>query len=153
MLGVAQVWKTRASDSSCGLCCWAGVGRRHRHGLVSSADCTLCSQAPEFIDHLFMRCVFSREVWYKVLRRCGWEHLSPAATDRLVEWWLASRKWVPKPRRRVFDSMVFTVTWSICLKRNDRAFNRVSSAAGSTWNLLSLSARARLVDWSRLIGE
>jgi hypothetical protein len=145
------------ADSSCGLCRWAGVGWRSVDITTDSRRLQLCSQAPEFIDHLFMCCVFSSEVWYKVLRHCGLEHLSPAAPDRLVEWWLASRKRVLKPRHRAFDSMVFAVAWSIWLERNDRVFNRVSSdpsaTAGSTWNLLSLWVRARLVDWSRLIGE
>jgi hypothetical protein len=163
ILGAPQVWKTRA-PSKCRFFMWTLLlGRswmaecHHRHGLASSADCTLCSQALEFIDHMFICCVFSKEVWFKVLRRCGWDHLLPAAPGPLVEWWLASRKRVPKPRRRVFDSTVLAVTWSIWLVRNDRAFNRVSSdpnvMAAKAWDLLSLWAHARLVDWSRLLGE
>jgi hypothetical protein len=35
---------------------------RHRHGLSSDSDCTFCCQKSEFIDHLMVQCVYSREI-------------------------------------------------------------------------------------------
>jgi hypothetical protein len=42
----------------------------------------------ESVYHLLLACVYSREVWFKVLRRCGWQGLAPSMDDCLIEWWL-----------------------------------------------------------------
>jgi hypothetical protein len=38
------------------------VERRMRHDLQQNADCALCAQDDETIDHLLTSCVFTREV-------------------------------------------------------------------------------------------
>jgi hypothetical protein len=163
ILGAPQLWKSRAPNK-CRFFMWTlllsrcwTAERRHRHGLSSSANCSLCSQELEHIDHLFLQCAFSREVWFKVLRRCGWHHFAPDPFDCLVDWWLTSKKLVTKPRHRALDSMVISVCWSIWLQRNERLFSREisdpTSVAGSSWNMLAMWARASLVDWSRLVNE
>jgi hypothetical protein len=35
------------------------AGRRWRHGLQDSAECALCSQEDETVDHLLLDCVFA----------------------------------------------------------------------------------------------
>jgi hypothetical protein len=163
ILGAALLWKSRA-PSKCRFFMWAllldrcwMVERRHRHDLCSSDECTLCSQAPEHVDHLFLQCAFSREVWFRVLQRCGWAHLSPEPHDQLIDWWLTARKRVTKPRRRAFDSTAIGVTWNIWLQRNEKVFGcgnvDPASVVGSSWNMLAMWARENLVDWSRLIDE
>jgi hypothetical protein len=56
--------------------CWTS-DRRRQHGLTSMVDCALCSQAGESIDHLLIGCVFSREVWHRVLSRFDWQLTLP----------------------------------------------------------------------------
>jgi hypothetical protein len=51
------------------------------HGLPNSGPCILCAQEDETVDHLLLTCVYSREVWFKVLRRCGWQRLAPSMHD------------------------------------------------------------------------
>jgi hypothetical protein len=45
--------------------------RLHQHGLHNDAVCTLCAQGTEMLYHLLAGCVFTREVWFKLLCRCS----------------------------------------------------------------------------------
>jgi hypothetical protein len=79
------------------------------HDLPNSGPCILCSQEYESVNHLLLACVYTREVWFKILRRCGWQGLVPTVDDCLIEWWLRSRKVVHKPRRKAFNSLFILV--------------------------------------------
>jgi hypothetical protein len=41
------------------------------HGLQDDNTCALCPQASETPAHLLLSCVYSRELWFLVLRRLG----------------------------------------------------------------------------------
>jgi hypothetical protein len=110
--------------------------------LESRSVCPVLSRA---IDHLFTQCVFVREIWFKVFRRCGWQHLTPSADALTVDWWLRSHMVVEKPRRHAFDSLVCLVIWLCWLQRNDREFH--TKRAWKLW------CCANLVSWSLLLGE
>lgn len=102
------------------------VERRKRHGLQPNDDCVLCAQESESSDHLFVTCVFSRELWHRLLVTIGFTHLCPSTNDRLMDWWLSSRSLVPEGYRRGFDSLVLLMTWMIWKVRNRRTFDHVS---------------------------
>ena len=78
---------------------WTG-DRRKRHGLQDDDLCALCDQASETTDHLLLSCVYSTEVWFRILMRCGRNMLAPTDTDLLLSWWLQSREALP-PRIRL----------------------------------------------------
>jgi hypothetical protein len=40
------------------------------------------------IDHLLVAYVFSRELWFGLLRRYGWQALTPQQGATFSEWWL-----------------------------------------------------------------
>jgi hypothetical protein len=101
--------------------CWT-FERLQRHGLQNHDPCTLCSQGVGTIDHLFMQCVVSWEIWYKLLHRCGWNLLAPSDADQLIDWWLCSRKLVTNARHKAFDSLVVLITSSLWLERNSRVY-------------------------------
>jgi hypothetical protein len=84
-----------------------GVGLQR--GLPNNGPCAFCDQEVEMVDHLLVGHAFSRETWFKTLRHCGWSQATPAAEDRFTDWWLRSRKWVPKLGRKAFDSLVILV--------------------------------------------
>nr|AWA44606.1 UPI0001A870D1 related cluster [Saccharum spontaneum] len=65
------------------------------------------------MDHLLIACVFCREVWYKVLQVLGLQQLTPNLVESFCEWWLQTRKRVPKAHRRGFDALVLLVSWMI----------------------------------------
>ena len=103
--------------------CWTAA-RRKRHGLQDDDSCALCAQSSETIDHLLVACPFSREVWFKVLRKVGWDTaLLHVPTDFFTTWWTKARKQIPKTYRRGFDSLVVLVCWLIWKERNHRTFD------------------------------
>ncbi|GJN32057.1 hypothetical protein PR202_gb20530 [Eleusine coracana subsp. coracana] len=102
-------------------------------------------------------CVVSREVWFKVLRRMGWQQLAPSPHDSMVDWWIEARKRVAKACRRAFDSLVVLVVWSLWVERNARVFRQRSKSttalATHVLDELDWWCRAGSVDRSRCFGE
>lgn len=86
------------------------VERRHRHGLQHDAACCLCDQHDETSDHLLASCIFTREVWHRLLANAAATHLGPAGDARLADWWLRCREAVPGDLHRGFNSMVLLVS-------------------------------------------
>jgi hypothetical protein len=163
ILGAKEIWMVRApSKCKCFLRllvfdrCWT-ADRRRRHGLQDSASCALCAQEVETVDHLSASCVFTREVWFQILNRFGWKALTPVKPPSFASWWLGVRKRVAWPRRKVFDSVLTLVAWSIWLERNERVFRAVSMQPAQTvigvMVELDCWCRASLVDRSSLTGE
>ena len=97
--------------------------RRRRHGLRAEAACALCSQHDETVDHLLIACVFSRDVWSRLLMRAGLLRLTPTDGSALQDWWISSRQQIPHSFCCAFDSMVIIVSWNVWKERNDRTFN------------------------------
>jgi len=56
--------------------------RRRRHGLQDDASCALCDQEDETADHLLLGCVFTREVWHRLLRSFRLPLQPPATPSR-----------------------------------------------------------------------
>jgi hypothetical protein len=99
------------------------ASRRASHGLQEDNACTLCSQAPETPARLLAFCVYSRELWFLVLRRHGMLHVLPSANVvECVDWWLPARKRIPKAFRNNFDTMSLLACWLIGLQRNTHVF-------------------------------
>lgn len=70
-----ELWQVRAPNK-CKFLAWLILhgrvwtsDRLHQHGLNDNDSCALCAQEAETMDHLFLTCVYSRETWFKVLRR------------------------------------------------------------------------------------
>jgi hypothetical protein len=120
--------------------CWTAE-RRQRHHLQDNADCNLCGQAVETIHHLLLGCVYSREVWARILRSIGLLNPCPAQDDALASWWLHGRKSLPKERRKGFNSLVVLVRWNIWRERNSRVFTDAMKQA------------AELASWIRVEGN
>lgn len=73
--------------------------RQRRHGLQQDAACALCGQADETTNHLLVGCVFTREVWHRLLARAGRQDLGPSAASTLADWWQWTRRDVPESLR------------------------------------------------------
>jgi hypothetical protein len=113
--------------------CWTS-DRLQRHQLQNNGPCALCSQADETIDHLTISCVFSKEVWFGLLRVAGFQYLTSTDAPSIVDWWLPSRKRVHKTQHKGFDSLFVLVVWSLWLERNARVFNGKALLAGQLAN-------------------
>jgi hypothetical protein len=59
---------------------------RKRHGLQQDAAYALCDQHDKTTDHLLASCVFTREVWHRLLCRVGLQHLAPSDLSSLADW-------------------------------------------------------------------
>lgn len=86
----------------------------------------LCDQEDESYNHLLLSCVFTREVWARLLDSVGLLRLAPTHDDTLSDWWLRSRLELPTSLRRAFDSTVLLVSWAMWKERNGRTFDRSS---------------------------
>jgi hypothetical protein len=112
VLGASELWKTNAPNK-CHFFAWLVLHARSwtserawRHGLHNDTCCALCDQGVETIDHLLISCPYAREVWFKALCRCGWQSLALTTMNFFTEWWLRSRKRIPKARWKAFDSLI-----------------------------------------------
>lgn len=112
LLGAKELWRVKAPPKV-KLFFWLALhrqiwtsARRQRHGLQASDECALCCQASETVDHLFLGCVFSREVWFLCLR--------PLQLSALVD----------SASRSAFDSLLLLITWTLWKERNGRVFGR-----------------------------
>lgn len=85
--------------------------RRLRHGLQDeSCPCFLCDEDEDTVDHLLMKCIYARQVWYLCFRkaRINWKWL-PSRLDRLETWWSTTRKLIATRYTKGFDSLVTIV--------------------------------------------
>ena len=134
--GASQLWKTRA-PGRCKFFGWLVLQRRcwtsdrlARFGLQNAGACAFCDQHEETVEHLLLQCPYSREVWFKLLRMGGLQRLMPQPDSSLADWWVSSRKLVPKTMRKGFDSVVLLIMWILWKERNARVFQQSSSSAG-----------------------
>jgi hypothetical protein len=81
------------------------------------------------VDHLLASCVYSRELWYRLLRPSAWDQLMPSPDSSLSSWWMDARCLVPRHLRRGFDSTVVLVSWRLWREQNSRIFNNIHTAA------------------------
>jgi hypothetical protein len=106
--GVKEIWKVH-EPNKCKMflwqvmqeCVWTSECLQSR-GLDNHGPCALCSQEVESLNHLFIGCSYSREIWFKCLRCIGLRQFTLAATDTLLDRWLRLRKRIAKPRRKAF---------------------------------------------------
>jgi hypothetical protein len=117
--------------------------RRKRHGLQENDDCALCGQAPESGDHLFLGCVFTRELWFKLLAPVGLAALVPSSEERLDSWWMQQRRRLDRQSRPVLDRLLLLLCWCIWKERNRRTFDSQSSNADAVAHAVLLEAE----DW------
>lgn len=133
MLGAKQVWQASAPPKI-KLFFWLALHgriwtseRRRRHGLQDHAECALCNQEDETVDHLLVACVFSRELWHCFLHPLGWGGIAPRHGAEVASWWMDSRGQVPPAFRKGFDSAVLLLSWLLWKERNSRTFDHENS--------------------------
>ncbi|XP_044417386.1 protein NRT1/ PTR FAMILY 8.3-like [Triticum aestivum] len=65
------------------------------------------SMEEDTVDHILIHCVYARQVWFQCFTKVEIPlELSPNGHERVEDWWVASRKRVPKAQRKDFDSFV-----------------------------------------------
>ncbi|WVZ57988.1 hypothetical protein U9M48_008310, partial [Paspalum notatum var. saurae] len=106
--------------------CWT-ADRLLKHGLPHLSVCLLCDQENEDIQHILVACVFSWEVWAKVLIDVGLQLVAPQPDVRVFStWWCWPVSRVPKESRKGFNSLVIMVAWTLWKHRNACVFEGLS---------------------------
>ena len=128
LLGAKELWRVKAPPRV-KLFFWLALhrrlwtfARRKWHGLQESDECALCNQEAEACGHLFLGCVFSRQVWFAMLQPLQLPSLVPMENVDIADWWLLQRRWVDLASRPLFDSLLLLVAQSIWKERNARVF-------------------------------
>jgi hypothetical protein len=137
----ARLGCCQAASYSSGLFSSAAVGLQ-QHNLHNNGPCAMCMQADETIQHLVLGCVVAREVWFDLPRRRGLQHLTPTVDVSIADWRCASRKRIPKPARKSFDSFTHLIVWSVWKERNNRVFNNTSTPPRCLMQLILNEDRA-----------
>lgn len=125
----------RESNSSSGLRYIGVSGPQNGANVMGcrTMTCAMCDQAPETVAHLFVGCVFSREVWFKLLQPLGLSSLMPMGEPDLGQWWIHQRSRLDRASRPLFDSLVLLVAWAVWKERNGRVFgSSIYGSAGGT---------------------
>ena len=67
--------------------CWT-TDRLARRGLPHPAQCPLCDQEEETVNHLLVSCVFARQFWFYLLQHFGIQQFCPQPSDLSFDvWW------------------------------------------------------------------
>jgi hypothetical protein len=103
--------------------CWT-ADRLARRGLPHPDKCPLCDQEDENIDHLLVSCVFSRQVWYYVLRQVDLHSLSRQPTDLVFDdWWEKAAAATSDMSKKELNSLLILGAWAIWNHRNRCVFD------------------------------
>jgi hypothetical protein len=102
--------------------------------MQDDAACVLYDQASETCGHLFLRCTYAKELWFKLLDPVGLTTLVPEQDDNLGEWWLRQRRRLYRTARSSFDILIMLVAWSRWKERYDRTFQRTSRTHQEIFN-------------------
>ncbi|CAL9213946.1 unnamed protein product, partial [Arabidopsis halleri] len=70
-------------------------------GVITSADCCLCSAATESRDHLFLSCVYASEIWSQVFSRLAPSRRLVFSWAELLSWTRHSSSQAPSLLRKV----------------------------------------------------
>ena len=147
------VWKCWA-PLKCRIFMWLALqyriwtsDRRARHGLQEQPEtCKLCLQEIETADHLLMQCVYTRQVWWACTNRLRVALPIPTTEDVLQNWWINTRQRFRGKQRKVVDSLITLVCWSIWKQRNARVFGNTSRICNE--EMLSMRLVEELKLWA-----
>lgn len=80
--------------------CWT-ADRLAKRGLNHPVQCPLCDQEDETVQHLLISCVFSRELWFRILSMVNLQQFSPSNSDLVFQvWWANLEGKIPAVQRK-----------------------------------------------------
>jgi hypothetical protein len=128
------IWRSHATPKS-KLFIWLAAqhriwtsDRRARHGLQDApSPCYICLQEEDTAEHILVRCVYAREIWWRCCQRLGMQFQTPDVSSSLREWWTKERGRFRAKERRWFDGLVCTVGHALWKQRNAWCFANVHS--------------------------
>jgi hypothetical protein len=145
-----RVWKSWALGK-CKFFIWlvehnrcGTADRLRKRGLDRPEHCPLCDQEAETINHLLVKCVFAKQIWFDFLSSVGQQELCPAHEDSFKSWWKTSSSQTSDLLRKGFNSLVILGVWTIWKHRNRSVFDGCNPSLVTTLRV----AREEAVLWS-----
>lgn len=121
--------------------CWT-ADRLAKRGLPHPDQCLLCDQEAEDINHVILRCSFSREVWHRTLQRIGLERLAPGPQDdTYAEWWRRAQRRAGRQTRKGVNSLIQLVAWCLWKERNRCLFYAKTPCIGTVADVVLAEAQ------------
>ena len=90
--------------------CWTS-DRLARRGLDHQYNCPLCNHEEESIDHLFIRCVFTRQLWAVIFQAMDKPCWVPTMNDTLAGWCTTQN--TNETHKRVLNALRVLAMWKI----------------------------------------
>lgn len=88
------------------------------------------------VDHIFIKCVFAREVWHCCFTALDLNIFSPDHNLTLIYWWDIAKTGVPEANKRSFDTFFIATIWSLWTPRNTRVLgDQPSTEARGSWRI------------------
>ena len=112
----------------------------------SEANCVLCDQQHEDINHLFLHCSLSHLIWSWWLNLWGLQWVFPGSIRMAFEQWKAP-SYGPF-FRNVWCASFFIIVWSIWKERNARCFNQKSLHPSQIHELILLRLGWWISGWN-----
>jgi hypothetical protein len=112
--------------------------RLAKRGLDHPVQCPLCDQEDETVQHLLISCIFSREVWFRILSMVNLQQFYPTNSDLVFQvWWANLEGKMPAVQRKGINSLVL-VAWWLWKQRNECVFE-----GGYSWRQSDYSKHQR----------
>ncbi|XP_020881671.1 uncharacterized protein LOC110228436, partial [Arabidopsis lyrata subsp. lyrata] len=107
-------------------------------GMPISPACCICSQFAESRDHLFLRCVFSEQIWKLILLRLNLSPCTFYTWSSLLVWTRLSSTTAPTVLRKLVAQAAIYHIWK---QRNNLLHNQVSIPASTVFMTLEKEIR------------
>jgi len=117
--------------------CWTADWLARR-GLPHPAQCPLCDQEEETVNHLLVSCVFARQFWFYLLQHFGIQQFCPQPPDLSFDvWWENSSNATVGLTRKGFNSLVILGAWTLWNHRNRCVFDGATPSLGGVLGFCS----------------
>jgi hypothetical protein len=89
------------------------------------STCFVCLQEEDNASHVLLQCVTAREVWHICREKFELNIEEPTPHSVFQDWWANEHKKQRGHTRRVFDTLVCTITYALWKNQNAWVFEDV----------------------------
>lgn len=109
-----------------------------------NAQCPLCDQEPETIDHISLNCAFAKQVWLEIR---NWQNvellMQEDSGSDLETWWNKRLSGIPKEEKRRRATIIIYTMWGLWNERNRRTFQHRAADPKEVLMLIKEEMRQR----------
>ncbi|KAJ0450914.1 putative RNA-directed DNA polymerase [Helianthus annuus] len=110
---------------------------------VGSTVCKVCGAAPETADHIFIQCLFAKEVW---LLLWSWMYTPGRNHNESLKTRLLEKQDWPRRKERIIYAIHLLAVWSLWKNRNYKVFND----SNATPSKIVEDIKEEAFDWVKL---